>query len=652
MGVYENPPKVFTGENGEVLGIFPDIMEEIARSEGWELLHVPGSWQEGLDRLRKGEIDVMPDVSYLEERDLIFDYNQVPVLSDWFQVYRHAGSGIESLLDLDGKRVGALSGSIQERVTGTMMADFGFETEIVPYEDYDRLFRDVAAGTIAAGVTNRFFGSTLEGREGVEETGVVFHPNSLFFAVTGGTNAALLASLDARVGEMKADRQSVYYRSLERWLGETPELKLPLYLAWLLAALAAGMLIFIAMSTILKAQVNARTAELEEKAEALERALADLERAQAEAIERERLHALGQMASGIAHDFNNILTPILAYSEVLVARPERLDDREGLSERLQIIKRAARDGTKIVERMREFYKSREEREGSGPLDINLILEEVVHLARPRWEKQAQASNVKVDVRTNLAHVPNIVADETEMREMFMNLLFNAVDAMPEGGTVILGTVKDGDRVKVTVRDSGTGMTEEVRRNCLQPFFTTKGDRGTGIGLAMVNSAVAKFGGTLDIESAPGEGTTFIASFPAAEGGGKSQEGKVEEVKIRSLRILAVDDDGRSLESLTEMLRSDGHTIDTAGTPAEAQEMFDRGDYDIFVTDHAMPGMSGVELSKRIRKKKPGMPAIMITSFGDSIEAAECAPDCVDIVLRKPAGLAELREAFASLGFAS
>jgi len=513
------------------------------------------------------------------------------------------------------------------------------------------MFQALAAGAVDAAITNRFYGAANAGKFGVEETGVVFFPNSLFFAAPGGKNADLLSALDLRLEAMKGDRESAYYRSLDRWLGEKPRLHLPVYLMWALAALAAGLLLFVAMSTVLKSQVNSRTAELREKAAALEKALADLEKAQAEAIERERLHALGQMASGIAHDFNNILTPIIGYSEVLVMRPEKLEDREDVLKRLKIMHRAAHDGTKIVERMREFYKAREEGEEPRPVDVNAILQQVVDLARPRWEKQTQISNVKISVATVLAKIPRVLADPTELREMFMNLLFNAVDAMPEGGKVTLKTTAADGMVKVAVSDTGTGMTEEVREACLQPFFSTKGEKGTGIGLAMVNSAVAKFRGALEIETAPGEGTTFLVSLPAGEEG--TGERIEEEVATpqQSLTVLAVDDDARSLESLTEMLRTDGHIVVTASTPGGAVEKMSRGAFDVVITDHAMPEMSGVELARQLRRAEPEMPVIMITSFGDSVEAEECAPECVSVVLRKPASLAELRKSFAGLGFA-
>jgi signal transduction histidine kinase len=650
VGVYENNPKIFAGPEAQGRGIFADIIEEVARLEGWDLQYVPGSWQEGLQRLQNGKIDLMPDVSFLEERDRIFDYNTVPALSDWFQVYRNRDAEVASLLDLDGKRVGVLAGSIQENVFTGMMTDFGFATESRPYEEYEEMFRALAKGTVDAAITNRFYGAANAGKFGVEETGVVFHPNSLFFAAAEGKNADILGLLDNRLETMKRDRESAYYRSLDRWLGEKPQLHLPVYLIWTLAALAAGLLLFVAVSTILKNQVDARTAELREKAEALEEALADLEKAQDEAIERERLHALGQMASGIAHDFNNILTPIIGYSEVLVMWPEKLKDREDVLKRLKIMHRAAHDGTRIVDRMREFYKAREGSEELGPVDVNAILQEVVALASPRWEKQSQASNVRITVETVLAKIPRVLADPTELREMFMNLLFNAVDAMPEGGKVSLKTTGADGAVRVVVSDTGTGMTEEVRRNCLQPFFSTKGDKGTGIGLAMVNSTVAKFSGSIKVDSAPGEGTSFVISFPAGEEGVSEKIEETAVTPLQSLTILAVDDDTRSLESLTELLRTDGHIVVSVSTPGEVVEHLSKGAFDVVVTDHAMPEMSGVELARNVRQTDPGMPVIMISSFSDDMETEENSLEGISVVLRKPASLAELRKSFVDLGF--
>ncbi len=651
VGVYENPPKVLTEPDGTAKGIFVDLLEEAARLEGWEIQYVPGTWHEGLERLKTGEIDLMPDVSWLEERTRIFDYGGVPALSDWFRVYRHRGAAVEGILDMAGRSVGVLRDSIQQKVFSRMVDDFGMEVRITPFDDYGEMFRDLGAGTIDAAITNRFYGVSAALADHVEETGIVFHPNGLFFASPKGMNSDLLEALDRHLKEMKSDPASAYFLSLRRWTGEEPEQVFPLYLKWALAVLAAGVVVFFGISAYLRVEVDARTEEIRKKNAALEKAMADLEKAQAEAIERERLHALGQMASGIAHDFNNILTPILGYSEIFTMRPERLENREEVLKRLKIMHRAARDGTRIVERMREFYKSREISEEPVPVDLNAILQEVVALARPRWEKQMQATEVRVRVETVLGKVPRVLGDPTEMREMFMNLLFNAVDAMPEGGTVTLETGNRDGQVLAVLRDTGTGMTEEVRRNCLQPFFTTKGASGTGMGLSMVTSAVARIGGRVEIESQPGKGTAFLISLPAAEGEGEESGGGAEGPPLRKLTLLAVDDDVRSLESLAETLRADGHRVETATTPSEAMEKLKAGSFDAVFTDHAMPEMTGLALSEEMRLIRPGLPVVMVSSFGESDEAREGSPGSVSVVLRKPASLAELKEALTSLGFA-
>ncbi|HPQ78794.1 MAG TPA: transporter substrate-binding domain-containing protein, partial [Synergistales bacterium] len=217
VGIYENKPKVFTDDPGRPAGIFVDIIEAVAASEGWQIEYVRGTWSEGLDRLAAGEIDLMPDVAYTAEREKRFSFHSEPVLSDWFQVYAIKGSGITSILDLDGKRVSVLERSIQEEAFGRLVEGFDLDVDTVPFPDYASAFLSVREGKVDAVITNRFYGVMHLGNSGLEDTAVIFNPTRLFFAASKGVSPSFLATLDDRLAEMKREPGSAYFQSLKRW---------------------------------------------------------------------------------------------------------------------------------------------------------------------------------------------------------------------------------------------------------------------------------------------------------------------------------------------------------------------------------------------------------------------------------------------------
>ncbi len=243
-------------------------------------------------------------------------------------------------------------------------------------------------------------------------------------------------------------------------------------------------------------------------------ALEKLRETQEHVIQRERLHALGRMASGIAHDFNNALAPILGFSELLLRRPETLRDEERARGYVEMIHTAAEDSAKIVARLREFYRYREENDLFTPVSLNDLIQQVISLTQPRWKDQAQANGVHVTIKTELQNIPTISGNEAELREMLFNIVFNAIDAIPEHGDASPSAPRCGMNARCSqVMDTGTGMTEEVRSRCLEPFFSTKDEHGTGLGLGIVYGIVRRHDGTIEIESAPGKGTTVSISLP-------------------------------------------------------------------------------------------------------------------------------------------
>jgi len=397
--------------------------------------------------------------------------------------------------------------------------------------------------------------------------------------------------------------------------------------------------------------------------DALQQAYDDLRQSQKAVMQQERLLALGQMASGIAHDINNAISPIALYTESL------LEKEPGLSPRtrsyLETIQRSVDDVGRTVARMREFYRQREPQLMLVPVDMNLLVRQVVDLTRARWSDMAQQRGIAVEVRTELApDLPAIMGADNEIREALINLIFNAVDAMPDGGPLTLRTrvaqEKGADSaepavrkfVQVEVIDAGIGMDEDTRRRCLEPFFTTKGERGTGLGLAMVYGTMQRHSADIEIESGAGAGTTVRLSFaipattvvaaavPPATGGAAPR-----------LRILVVDDDPLVLKSLRDALEGDGHGVTTAdggqaGIDAFLAARAQGNPFPVVITDLGMPYVDGRTVSTAVKTAAPGTMVLMLTGWGQRLVADGDIPPHVDRVLSKPPKLRELREALA------
>ncbi|HTC13564.1 MAG TPA: ATP-binding protein, partial [Chthoniobacterales bacterium] len=257
--------------------------------------------------------------------------------------------------------------------------------------------------------------------------------------------------------------------------------------------------------------------QLRETNQRLQKALEELHATQQQVIQQERLRALGKMAGGVAHDFNNALIPILGYAELLIERSELLDDRTVALKYLRLMRTAARDATAVVGRLREFYRQRDETELFEPVDLPEALTEAISMTQPRWHDEALAQGLHIVVERDFQPVPTIACHSGEIREVVTNLLFNAVDALPQGGRIVVRTYSSEQKAVFEVQDDGIGMTEEVRARCLEPFVTTKGERGTGLGLAMVYGIVQRHHGEIEIESKLGEGTLVRVQLPFYRG---------------------------------------------------------------------------------------------------------------------------------------
>jgi signal transduction histidine kinase len=390
-------------------------------------------------------------------------------------------------------------------------------------------------------------------------------------------------------------------------------------------------------------ELHAQNQTLEVKVAERTRELRDM---QQQIIAQERLRAFGEMAGGIVHDFNNALMSVVGYSDILLNDGNLLRDPKKTREFLEIINLAGQDAAQVISRLRDFYRPRELTDLFTRVNLNEIIEQAVPITQPKWKGQALAEGRTIIMRLDLAKLPPVSGNAAELREIATNLIFNAVDAMPSGGVITLRSSAEAGIAIMEVSDSGTGMSEEVRRRCLEPFFSTKGENGTGLGLSMVFGIVKRHGGSVEVESSLGQGTTFRIRLPTLAERPPVADQQVPEIK-RCLHVLLVDDDEVSRGVLESYLTADGHRVVTKTSGYDALECFEWGGFDLVITDHAMPGMNGVQLGAAVRGKSPGQPVILVTGFSAGTMGRDESADSVDLVLRKPVQRSELRRALVS-----
>ncbi len=399
---------------------------------------------------------------------------------------------------------------------------------------------------------------------------------------------------------------------------------------------------------------------------ALQNAYEDLRQTQEAAMQHERLRALGQMAAGIAHDINNALSPAALYAQFLLERDSSLS--EETRSHLAVIQRAIDDVANTVARMREFYRPRERELTLAPVALNDVLAQVVDLTRARWSDMPLERGVVIRVDTDFAEdLPTISGAESEIRDAVTNLVLNAIDAMPDGGAITLRSrsvpahaetpsARSATHVQIDVRDTGAGMSEKTRSRCLEPFFTTKGERGTGLGLAMVYGMVQRHSAELEVLSELGTGTTMRLTFPVSviAGTPRIQERRLPE---KPLRLLLVDDDPLLLKSLREVIEQDGHIVTIADGGQAGLDAFSVAEqsnerFDVVITDLGMPYVDGRSVAAGIKSQSPATPVILLTGWGHRLIVDQEIPANVDRVLSKPPRLVELREALAEMTDAS
>jgi len=347
-------------------------------------------------------------------------------------------------------------------------------------------------------------------------------------------------------------------------------------------------------------------------------------------FQAEKLRALAEMASGVAHDFNNALAAILGNTQLLLYT---VQDEE-LKETLKTIEKVSKDSAQTVRRLQDFTRKRVHQE-LFKVDINSIIKDSIEITKPKWKDDVQSRGISIEMVSNLGEIPLVSGNASELREVITNMIFNAIEAMPEGGMIKVCTFKKGREVFIQISDTGIGITGEVKKKIFEPFFTTKPFSNTGLGLSMSYGIIKRFGGEIEVESKVGHGTTFTIILPIGEEGREEAVSPSTIKKGRKARILVIDDEEFVRNVLSRTLAQANHRVTLAENGERGVQLFKEGRFDMVLTDLGMPGMSGWEVCRMIKKLSPHTPVGMITGWGVEMSRSKMEEHGLDFFISKP-----------------
>jgi PAS domain S-box-containing protein len=360
--------------------------------------------------------------------------------------------------------------------------------------------------------------------------------------------------------------------------------------------------------------------------------------------QEERLRALGIMVGGIIHDFNNTLAPILGISDLILNNPDMLKDEAKVLQNIRMVHTAAKDAAEMIARLKDFYRQRKTK-SFAPLKIADVILDAISFTKPRWENEAQKEGAHFEFGLELQPTSFVFGNDSELREVFVNLILNAIDAMPNGGKIEISSKEENGFVLIEIRDNGIGMSEDALKHCFEPFFTTKGEKGSGLGLAIAKGILRQHDGKISASNRPEGGAVFKISLPVF----KKNEEKSHKLdpkalfKLGKLRVLLVDDNPLVREVISSYLNLDNHFVETAENGLEGYKKFSPGKFDLVITDLGMPKMNGSTLASAIKKVSPTTPIVLLSGFGEYLNDAHEKPPGVDFVLAKPVTLESLRQ---------
>ena len=388
------------------------------------------------------------------------------------------------------------------------------------------------------------------------------------------------------------------------------------------------------INQLLEQRVNEKTKEVRES-------YLRLRESQEQLIESAKMRAIGTMASGIVHDFNNLLSIILGSVQLVIQK----NKDESLHKHLEYIQTAVKDGAKIIQKIQDFSRRSEEKTTSQ-IDVNEMLKMVVEMTQFKWLAQKRMQGIHIDFELNLEQVPAIRAISSELRLAFTNIIINAIESFNKSGKIYITTkTLEEQWVIISIRDEGKGMDQETVKRVFEPFYSTKGTAGNGLGLAQVYGIISRSNGAVEISSEPDVGTQVTIRLPVSRGTGDKEEhaSLPEEDKYYEKRILVVEDELTIREIYEGILSPQGYSLVMTETAEEGLEHFSNEEFDLIICDLGLPGMNGWEFVHKVRLQNKDIPIIVITGWATDDHKKKLNELKIQKILPKPVSVSDLKK---------
>lgn len=359
--------------------------------------------------------------------------------------------------------------------------------------------------------------------------------------------------------------------------------------------------------------------------------------------DRHRMETLGRMTMGITHDFNNLLSGILGHISILESKGLLQDATSEMAEHVATIKKAASGGAALVNKIQRYIRQ-EKKAAFESVNLSTLIQDCVILTKPYWYNEPRRQGIEINVTYDVPEELRVLGSSPELRDVLVNLLLNAVQAMPEGGQISISARSSEGFASISVRDTGMGMMEEIRSRIFEPLFTTKTGSGSGMGLSVALGIIQEHEGTISVSSEWRKGTRFDITLPLFHEACLREDAKVTRTEQKSVSILVVDDEEMVLKVITTLLNLRGHQVSAVSSAIEALELLDHSTFDIIISDQGMPAMNGRDFAKEVRQRHGEVPFVLLT--GDTDISAD--PRSINRVVSKPFKIEELDTAIHEL----
>ncbi len=632
VGVYENPPKIFMNEEGKADGIFIDILEILLKNENLEPEYITGSWAEQKEKLVNNEIDLLPDVAYSSYRDSLFTLNNVPVLSSWLEVYSLDHANVQSVLDLENKKLGVLKGSVQEEYfTDYAKNNLQLQYETVSFFDYPASVEGLRQKEIDVLIASRFFYFSKYATGDIVSTGIIFRPSELHFAFPKNVDLSFVRRIDNHLSQLKNDPNSEYYEILNSWYAPVKKTVVPGYLWWLLGFLLLVLVCITLFIIVLRYQVKITT-------QALRKRNRQLTLAKEKAEENERLKTI--FLQNMSHEIRTPMNGIIGFLELLKEPDLNPKDRKKY---IGIVIKSGKRLLTTINNIIEISKIDSDQINIHPAPVNIP--EVMEFYYSFFEPQARDKKVELKLNQKFGKEEGtILTDKFIFDNILTNLINNALKFTDEG-KVEIGNYKKGENLVFYVKDTGQGIPPERQRAIFDRFVQanlniTRPHEGSGLGLAIVKAYVKALNGKIWVESEVNKGSTFYVSIPYTPV--KPVKGEDElatpifEVSDKELTILVAEDDNISYLFIKQILQRPEITLLRARSGKECVDLLRKTpETDLVLMDIKMPEIDGIEATKQIREFNQQVPIIIQTAYTSSGDQEKAVKAGANDYITKP-----------------